>query len=215
MTMRNRGAVFVVAAALMLASLPAQADDSGFGINLGLNMGDLSGEQVTRDTSFRYGLLVGAMMYAWMENFGIQLELNYVQKGTRYDVFVSDGLPDDGETKLKFNYIQMPLLALAGMSLDNDLRLFGELGVSFAFLTSAEIEIDYKSEPTHTDDLWETTAGFDMGFILGAGLQMSRAAIGLRYEWGFLTTDSQPIGGFVMNAERYNRSLTLLGSFRF
>ncbi len=178
-------------------------------------MGDLAGDQVKRDTSFRYGLAVGALLYSWTDSFGIQIELDYVQKGTRYDVTTSDGLPDAGTTTLKFNYLEVPILVMLGFDAGDDMRVFGTAGLALSFLTGAEIEIDYKNTATYNDDLWDSTAGFDMGIILGAGVLWGGLGVELRYDWGLLTTDSQPYGGHVMNEERYNRSLTLLGSARF
>ncbi len=204
-----------LSAALLLCTLatPARAEIT---VQLGLNMGELTGEQAQRDNTFRYGLVLGAGLVGWADNFGIEMDVQYIQKGTSVEVFHDyDKTPDDGVRTVKLDYIEIPILGMLALPLDDDIRLFGSLGVSLAFLVSASQEDDYKAAPDHEDSVWDVIAGFDLGIILGAGAQFDLFALEMRYEWGLLTTESQSFGGYVMNAERYNRSLTLLGSARF
>jgi hypothetical protein len=208
--------------ALLLASMviaeSARADELsvGLGAEIGLSLGDLAGKQMVRDTSFRPGLAIGAyMFFDFFEVAAFQMDLMWVQKGTVYDVFKDfDGLPDDGVTTLKYNYIELPILFNLGLPLDEGWRVFATAGMSIAVLTGAYMDIDYKSAPDHEDDIYDITGGFDMGWILGGGVGMENLSLDVRYEWGTFSTEDALGSGYVVSADRKNRCLMFLLSLR-
>jgi len=204
---------------LLLPASPALAGDVsvGWGAELGLSLGDLAGKQVQRDTSFRPGVAVGAYMYFdFWQYAAFQMDLMWVQKGTVYDVFKDfDNMADDGEVTLKQNYIELPILFSIGLPLDEEgLRLFATAGLALSFLTGASMEIDYKSEKDLDEDMYESTGGFDFGWILGGGVGLGNFALDVRYEWGTFSTEDALNQGYVVAADRKNRCLMFLLSLR-
>ncbi|MBI4720472.1 MAG: PorT family protein [Chitinivibrionia bacterium] len=148
------------------------------------------------DPSFKTGFTAGVFMnFAVTENFSLQPELLYTQKGATTNLF-----DDLLEATAKFDYVELPLLARYTIPVKGNLKPFVYAGPGIAFNTSSELEVGISifstsfdiSSITHTTDFIVLAGGgFDLG--LGAG----KLLIDARFQYGF--TNVIQTGDFEIN----------------
>jgi len=152
--------LFCFSAIILLSLAIASAQQTHFGIKAGVNLASV-GIDNGDDYNSKVGLHIGGLAHIHIsQHFALQPELTYSMQGGK----------DDG-TKLKLNYINIPLLAQY-MTLDG-FRL--QTGPQIGFLTSAEsetgdVEIDVKDDLSSIDFSWTFGAGylFPSGFGIDA-----------------------------------------------
>lgn len=197
----NRTCLLGIAVALMLCFGNANAGVMTFGAKAGVvlsNVSNIPDEWV--DTSFKTGFTGGIFLnFALAENFSLQPELLYSQKGVESNLY--DGLVLVDATA-SFDYIEVPLLAMYTFSGTGNLKPYVYAGPGLAYILSSDLEISAFifstsidiSDLIHTADFFLVTGGgFDFG--LGAG----KFIVDARFQYGFtnvLETGDLEIGGF-------------------
>lgn len=157
----------VLAAIAVFGFSKAQAQEEiQFGVKAGVNFAKLTGDDV-EDADGRTGLHFGGVVEIPIsEKFSIQPELVYSQQGLQQD-------DNDGEWKLKLDYLNVPVFAkfyvADGFSL--------EAGPQFGFNLSAKSELqvegfDGEEISVIERELEDQVEGFDFGFGLGAAYKM-------------------------------------------
>ena len=115
-----------------------------------------------------------ALQYLTEKNFGLQTEVNYVQKGwreVRRDPATGEREPDRFY-QINLNYIEVPIMA-HGYFGKRNLRLFLNLGLSLSYLLSYDTE---RSQVTDEDldliyqEIYQNK--FDIGMRGGGGFEV-------------------------------------------
>ena len=141
-------------AALIAFSSPLFAEDGKmmFGVKGGLNLANLSGDELV-DNSMKIGFAGGVFMcYSFTEIFAIQPELLFSMKGAKW------GKNDED---LALNYFEIPLLFKVNLPTEGKMKPSLYAGPVLGILMSA------KYNDKDEKELWKST---DIGIIAGAGL---------------------------------------------
>lgn len=143
------------------------------GIKAGMNLSNqkFSGSGIQLDTKAKAGIHVGGfLVYMFNENMGVQPEILYSMQGSNWD--------DDGDdNKIKFNYIQIPVLFR--YNIIDMVSVHG--GPQIGMLTSADIEYEDGDEEDIKDDF----KGTDFSAAFGAEVDLPIGlGFGLRYVLG-------------------------------
>ena len=150
----------------MLASGNLLAQVSG-GVRLGGNLSNIkysAGDFSATDDS-KFGPLFGLYLTAmFADKVGLQPELVYSAMGSK-----------DGDAKLNLGYIALPVLLR--YQIIEQIHLL--LGPQAAFLLSAK----YK-EGDYDEDAKDLFKGLDFSAVVGAGADIDRFNVGLRYGFG-------------------------------
>ena len=152
--------IFFIVTVLLLTVSIVTAQEVHFGIKAGVNVASAN-VSPGGDYNSKAGLHVGGLAHIHLtKNFALQPEVVYSMQGGKVD-----------DTKLKLNYINIPLL-IQYMT-DNGFRL--QTGPQLGLLVSAktkvgDVEVDRKDNFTSTDFSWVFGAGylFPEGFGLDA-----------------------------------------------
>jgi|SRR5690606_1473956 len=151
----------------MLASGNLFAQVSG-GVRLGGNLSNLkysAGDFNATDDS-KFGPLLGLYLTAmFADKVGVQPELVYSAMGSK-----------DGDDKLKLGYIAIPVLLR--YQIIEQIHLL--LGPQAAFLLSAK----YQEGDGDNEDVKDSFKGLDFTAVIGAGADIDRFNVGLRYGFG-------------------------------
>ena len=139
-----------------------------FGVNAGLSVSDLWGDDVG-GTDVRAGLTGGLFMnYRFNPYFSIQPEANFVMKHSQVDAGV---LGENEKTKYLFNYLEIPVL-LKG-------HLYSESALTPNFYAGPALAFNLSDDDV--DDL----RSVDFGFAFGGGFDIYRTImLDLRYTLG-------------------------------
>lgn len=166
-------AIAIVAMCAFVA--PANAEKMMFGVKAGLNMANLTGDDV-EDNSMKMGAVGGVFMsYDLTEIFAIQPELLFTMKGTTF------GEGSD-EVNLKLNYFEIPLLLKVNLPTEGKIKPMLYAGPALGILMSAKAE---------DEDVKDEAKSMDIGVLAGAGVgyKLEKGMIGVefRYEVGMST----------------------------
>mgnify|MGYP003671343855 CR=1 FL=1 len=192
----------VLSAAVALMAITANAQDATtstditFGAKAGVNLATLSGD--IEDNSSKIGFHVGGYAeFMVSDKFSVQPELVFSQQGTKEDYsesasFGGDSYSYEEETKIKANYLNLPVLAkfyvADGFSL--------EAGPQVGFLLSADLESEFTETETiggvtttesgsFEADAKDAYKGIDFGLAVGAGYKLDGGLnFALRYNLG-------------------------------
>ena len=173
----------------------AQGDPGiGVGFKVGPNFADFSSDVLDIDTrtGWHAGVFVGGNRSGVV---GWQTEFNWVRKQGRIA-----GIDQD----LRIDYVQIPVFLRlnAGTESRQGFALYGIVGPAFSFKVADEIN------GVTIDDAFE---GTDVGFVAGAGVEITRIILEGRYEWGFRHINKN----FTDVDEITARSFTVLIGVRF
>ena len=166
----------VILLALLVAFAAPAAAQSGtvFGAKVGINFATLNVDSDAGvDTSNKTGLMAGVFMGIPVNSrFSFQPEVLYSQQGAELeDEFGNEGT-------LKFDYINVPLLANINLSTGPNAFSF-LVGPQIGFRTGAKASAD--DEDT---DLKDETESTDFGLVLGVAATMRNFVIDARYTHG-------------------------------
>jgi|SRR5699024_2389442 len=166
--------VFLLSGIVLFSSTNAQAQ---FAVKGGANFANFNDTDASTDT--RTGFM-GGITYGFQVPFSpvsIQPGVFYAQKG----VTSSSGL---GDAEVKLDYIEIPVVAKVDFILDNPLFtphvLFGPY-VGFNINSDVEASVGDNSSSVNVEDQVRTT---DFGVVVGAGADISRFNVGVRYSAG-------------------------------
>ncbi len=159
----------IVSATVFTASL-ISAQQAQFGLKAGVNVASAN-VSPGADYDSKAGLHVGGLAHIHLsKNFALQPEVVYSMQGG-----------ERGDTKLKLNYINIPLLVQ--YMTDNGFRL--QTGPQLGFLTLAKtetgnVEINLKDNFNSTDFSW----AFGMGYLFPEGIGLdARYNLGISDVW--------------------------------
>ncbi|SHM70113.1 porin family protein [Polaribacter sp. KT 15] len=164
----------LLAVAILVAGLTANAQEVNFGAKAGVNFANVSGEDV-EDNITRTSFNVGAVVeFEITDKFSIQPELIYSAQGAKLEE------ESDIDLTLKLDYLNVPVIAkfyaAEGFSL--------EFGPQVGFLLSAKAKAKIGGDSGETDikDEFETV---DFGLNFGAGYKLdSGLNFSARYNLG-------------------------------
>ncbi|MEW6412904.1 MAG: porin family protein [Candidatus Zixiibacteriota bacterium] len=148
----------IVLAVILLTATFAQATELGF--KAGLNMANLSGDIENNKTMTTFGGGVFARLSV-ARQFFVKPELLYVMKGTQAD-------SDEVEDKLKFEYIEIPVLVGYQFPTPGPVSPSIFAGPSLGILMSANNEEE--GEETDISDVVKST---DFGLVFGGGVDVA------------------------------------------
>jgi len=201
--------VYVMLAALILtvgvSSASAQTSPS-FGVKAGVNFAnlDFSGDDVDVSFDQRMGLSAGAFVLAPMsETFGFQIEGLFSQKGAKFE---EEGF----EESIEFDWFEVPVLARYTIpsSTNTSFHLFAGPSFGFKLGAKSKFEFDGEEEEEDVDDQFK---GFDLGLVIGAGVDFGKFTIDGRYTHGF--TDLNDVDDEIVEIK--NRVFSIMAGFRF
>ncbi|MFO7653535.1 MAG: porin family protein [Candidatus Krumholzibacteriia bacterium] len=212
----------IVAAVVLLAAAvdgAAARDRVGFfgGVNIANMGGDMDrlGDEITADLEAEIGgdwsasrkadVGFGAGAYYYLArstNFGLQLEVQYVQRGTKFGLRVM-GL--DFEAAFRTAYVEVPLLLRYTPGEPEDQIFFMTIGPVIGFRVGADLELSGQgmSESTDVgDDFASTTVGALVGVGLAHDLTASMSfLLQARYYQGL--TDALDTEGYSSRSRDY------------
>lgn len=142
--------------------------------------------------------------------FGVQIEGQYIRRGSKIDLKGSDGISSiTFETEFQINYMEFPILARFSPNQEATFRPVIMLGPVIGFKTGADLKISFEGESASqsmSDDYKTTTFGLlgSLGFSAQVG-KTSFLSIQARYYKGLtnpiddpeLVAKSQDFGIFV------------------
>jgi opacity protein-like surface antigen len=192
--MKKLTAILVLAITLIAAQVAAEGKIP-MGLEIGLNMASLRGDDV-QGAEFRTGLSVGGFVeYPVSPMVSVMGEVLYTMKGGRKSY--EDVEPGLLAARLAFNetfnldYLEVPVLLKINMTTSGRIRPYLLVGPGIAFNIAANWE------ETNTDiiseDLSKYIKSFDYGIIVGGGVNFPvrshMMSLGARYELGLFSVD--------------------------
>ena len=204
-----KAVVGVLCAALLVA---ANAEAKKYaGVKGGVNMGDFGGDDAPDNSSTRTGFSGGAFYGLGInDQFDVRGEVNYVQKGAEGEVMADDGDIHDGIYKL--DYVEIPVLFVANFPVGEKFGLSLFAGPTFAFNTTAEVEIPSHNETEELDNV----KGFDFGAAIGGGVEYKLSSFSIiadvRYSLG-ASSVSEDVAGESIDVK--NRGIGIMGGVAF
>lgn len=165
---------------LLLASTSTAWAQSGnkFGLKAGVNFSNLRGEgEDVSDKDMRTSMNAGVFGRLFAEqHIGLQAELLYSGKGST--VKYSGLIPITSEFKL--SYLELPAFAVIGIG--DVLEIHAGAYAAFLLATNVSAESDLGNYDADVDR--DNFQGADYGLLIGAGVNVGRAQLGLRYLHG-------------------------------
>jgi hypothetical protein len=198
--------VLLTLTAIVLIQLNARAQKFNYGIVAGVNMVQLA--PIGNDhphlfdrprASFNINAHIG---YKYNKNWGLTVEPGFMTKG---------GSIQNDDSKLKLNYLQIPILADYYL---ND-RISISFGPELAYLLSAQIKIDGNAIDAQKvyDQKFELSGVIGLNFELESNIDM-----GVRYSHGLMHISEMTyfdMNGFQLsNAKEYNQYLQCFVRFK-
>ena len=151
------------------------AQSVNFGVRAGINLAnvEVEGFGVSSSADLRVGVVLGAFADIGIsENFSVQPELQFIQKGFKNN---------DNDDKLLLNYLEVPVLAKYSFGAGAT-RGFVQAGPSFGFALSSNAESGGVKEDIDFDQ--DGVKRGDVGLTFGAGVDFGAIFIDFRYTLG-------------------------------
>lgn len=181
--MKNKAKIFASAIiALAFNSINAQTTttrDAEFGVKGGFNISNLYSDDVD-DENVLYGFNAGVYAnFPVSDMISIQPELFYTTKGSEWEynnAFI------DGSSKLRLDYIQLPVLAKFYIGEHFNVHV----GPYAAFLVNANVKSENNLDFAEVDEDLDTDdfEKFDYGLSAGVEFAFDPLTVGLRYDYG-------------------------------
>jgi hypothetical protein len=194
--MKKLFTIFFIIAAFTSLSL-AQMQ---IGPKAGLNLANLSGDDI-EDTDSKTGFAGGVFfMYKFSDMFAIQPEAYYSMKGAT-DKFDYEGGTID--VTYSFDYIEVPLLLKLLIPITNSSinpAIFAGPFVGFNTTAKAKAEADGQSEEQDVEDFKSTEFGLAFGGGLGFPVGTNELGFDVRYILGLSTLDDSEEEADVKNS---------------
>jgi Outer membrane protein beta-barrel domain len=182
-----RSAVLVLVMLLGCGGTAFGQQSASFGVKAGVNFANLNFEGVAPANS----------------QFALQAEALFSQKGAKSE---EEGF----SSRISLNYIDIPVLARFSTPASSGASFHVFAGPSFGFKTSAEATSEFDGEE-ETEDLDDQVKGFDLGLVLGAGVEFGRLVIDGRYAWGMTDINEDEDEGVKVKT----RTFSIMAGFRF
>lgn len=172
----------LVAAFAMFSIAAFSQSDSGFGIKAGLNYnqnGDLiasvgdAAENIVQGSDGKVGYHVGIFGKLAFSRLYLRPELVYTKTQSAYNL--------DGGTKYDISKLDLPVLL--GAKIIGPLHVFA--GPAFQYMLSNDLE-NFSINDAEKD--------FTVGLHIGAGVDLGRLGLDVRYERGFSENEAKFVG---------------------
>jgi hypothetical protein len=158
----------MVAAVILLGSTPASAQQhEGFGVQIGggpvfSNLTDTKGLNTDNKTGYLVGLLMGGNRGG---RVGVEADVLYGEKGAK-----------SGSDEFKVKVVDVPVMLKlnVGSGNVNSYSIFAQGGGFFDWQFSGKV---------NDTDLTDTN-GFEVGYVLGGGVEFARVSVQARYYRG-------------------------------
>lgn len=155
----------------------------GLGVTAGLNVSSIDGSHMSNAIRWHLGFIGEAQL---ARNIYLQPGITFSAKGGRKDLV--PGL------SVKANYLEVPVTIMykAPVRPESELQYFIQGGCYFAYGLYGKSKL-YNADgwsitqKTFKDD-FPNMRRFDAGLTIGAGIQIAKVAIGLRYQFGLVDT---------------------------
>jgi hypothetical protein len=153
--------------------------------------------ELWNNAGVRQGISLGALAdYRISDGFSIQTEVNYVEKGMKYDLYIVN---QSYNISRKYDYLNIPLLAKGTfgnrLCLNEPISMFAYAGPYYGILLSSKDSFS-KGEPSTATELTSMGKSSDFGAVMGFGAsyklpKKGEIFIDLRYEMGLISIDKQ------------------------
>jgi opacity protein-like surface antigen len=211
-------AAFMVSAQVQISVGPR------VGVNLAKWSVDGEVEEEIGDISNRTGFVAGAVAeFRFNDNFAVQPEINFLQKGFKSEFAISDSILGDfsSETNVVMNYLEVPVLAKVGKSFGTT-RVDLLAGPSFGYAMNGKVKSKFtiggNTEEGEEDIDFEEDeiSRFDLGLQVGAAVTFNLGSANLfidgRYALGFSNLNDSPDDE---ESNAYNRGIVLSAGVLF
>jgi len=160
-------------------------------------------EDRTQTSDTRPGF-TGGLFVVWPADrrFALQAEALFTQKGAKFE-------GPNFSARTTINYVEAPVLLRISSAKSNGMSLHGFAGPSFGFWVSGETKSTVQGQQG-IDEIDNDFKRFDLGLVLGAGVEFGRLVVDGRYTWGLLDIDKQ-----IDEATIRNRSFAFMTGVRF
>lgn len=214
--MKKSKIIGVLMVVLFLSTTIFAGEITGKGIKAGLNIANLTGDDV-EDTDPKMGLAIGGFLtYSINDMFSIQPEILFTMKGMKIDYEETE--TDDNweyyaksEGSWKLNYLEIPVLAKLNIPMESSVKPNIFLGPALGINLSATYDMDYEwwekedgvivEEGSESEDGdIEDIKGADFGLIFGAGVEFGKITVDARYNLGLTTIDDSEEEADVKNS---------------
>ncbi|MDR0866788.1 MAG: PorT family protein [Candidatus Symbiothrix sp.] len=165
-------------AVLGVASANAQVK---VGVTAGLNTSSITGDDVD-GVKYKAGFQIGVLAdYAITEKFSIIPELNFAQKGAKYEE------SEAGVTvtaSLNLNYLTLPINAAYKFDVAPDSKLLVFAGPYVGYALSGKVKAGAFSQDIEFGSKEDETNALDFGANIGVGYQYTKFFAKLQYNLG-------------------------------
>jgi hypothetical protein len=181
----------VLLTALGLGAAPTGAASVLGGVEGGLSIANLTGDDVFNNST-KVGGAAGIFgRYTWTDVFAVQPEALWTMKGAQYEA-------QGTQTQQTIHYIEIPVLMRATWPRTGALRPSVLAGPALGILLSNKIQDGAEI------DLKDASNTFDFGLVFGAGLEYaldkSCLLLDARYELGLTSTTKSSVDTSVKNS---------------
>lgn len=166
----------------------------------------IDNENDSGDENWKVGIHAGVFAkIPLVENvLAIQPELLYSSRGSK--IAYDDPLGDDGELRLNFNYLDLPVVAVLNVGPINV-----QAGVYGGYLLGANVKtLDEDGDSDELLDLNENEfQQIDFGLVGGVGLDIDHFHLGVRYNYGLQKIGDE--GGYLTDDVRHQNAQVFVG----
>jgi hypothetical protein len=163
--------VIAIFAVFVFGASSAFAQGIGVGVKVGPTFNDFTdADAVDGQTGWMAGLFIGGNRGG---RVGAAVEINYVKKTAEFT------LEDGSKSTANLKYIQIPVLFRfngGSRTIDRGVGFYGIAGPFFNFKVDAEAGFD--------DAFDDSIEDIDSGFLVGAGVEITRFIVEFRYDFG-------------------------------
>lgn len=189
-----RKATYVLLAMLLAVALPSDgaAQGIGLGVKGGVNLANMTGDDAG-DTDMNTGFAIGGFLNFDLGTFSIQPEALFSQKGASMSF---EGIESDWNV----SYLEVPVLFRIGLGVPGapmNPVLFA--GPSVGYLLSSKGKGSVEGASVEFD-MKDDTKSFDVGAVIGAGIDFGNIQLDARYNLGFTNVGDGDDAGDVKNS---------------
>ncbi|MBP7792487.1 MAG: outer membrane beta-barrel protein [Candidatus Goldbacteria bacterium] len=165
-----------------------------FGLKAGLNLANLTGDDVAKDADMLMGFCGGAFVsYAFTPWFSLQPEVLYSQKGTSYE-YASSESDYQSKESWNLNYVEIPVLAKFSIPTGSAFTPVIYAGPAISIKTGASIYNEKTISgitEKKTVNISEVINSTDFSLVAGAGVEIKvgpgAITLEVRYDMGLTT----------------------------
>jgi len=191
--------LFALVLILALFSSASAQGFAGYGFKAGLNMANLSGDDVIEGTNSKIGSCLGGFVtYSLNEMIALQPEVLYTMKGATWDEEV---FGETLEITWTLDYLEIPVLAKVAIPTQGTVKpnLFVGPALGINLRGKVKAELAGETEEADIEDLKSTDFGLVFGAGIDFGLPRSAITVDGRYVMGLSTIDNSEAKADVKN----------------